>query len=276
MRTKRAVGAAVAALLIAAPVAGCSPEPVRGFGHRAPCPAVFFGVAGSGQGPRYPAPTDVPRGMSRADARDYGPPVARVKDAVQRVAGPRLATAKAISYPAATASQWGTLAGLTGLATSEAIGVRHLTAAIRRTYRRGCAARPVLLAGYSQGAEVIVQAVDALPKPRQRSVTVALLGNPSYEPLLPGDYPADARNAGIRPTFLGAAAALRLPATVRRNTIDLCAPGDPICGMGHPFGGMAGEIDYLVSHLPIHTSGYGSRYAGVAARFLWRHRIPMR
>jgi hypothetical protein len=63
---------------------------------------------------------------------------------------------------------------------------------------------------------------------------------------------------------------------VRRRTIDVCAPGDPICGVGHPFGGVAGEIDYIVNHMPIHTSAYGARYARMAARYLWRHRVPMR
>ena len=276
MRNGRGIGAAIAAALIAVPAAGCSPGSVNGSGHRAPCPAVFFGVAGSGQGPQFPAPADVPRGMTRADARNYGPIVARVKDAVQRVAGPRVAAAKAIDYPAVTAEHWAWLNGLTGLAASEAVGARHLLAAIRRSYRRGCAARPVLVAGYSQGAEVVVQAVDALPARRQRSVTVALLGNPSYEPGLRGDFPAGARDAGVRPTFLGTNAALRLPAAVRRRTIDLCAPGDPVCGVAHSFGGVAGQIDYILAHMPIHTSAYRSRYADMAARYLWRHRVPMR
>lgn len=214
--------------------------------------------------------------MSRADARNFGPVVARVKDVVQRIAGIRLAAATPIAYPAATAAQWATLDGLTGLVASEAIGARHLVAAIHRSYRRGCADRPALLAGYSQGAEVVVQAVDALPARRQRSATVALIGNPSYQPGLPGDYPARSANAGVRPTFLGARAALLLPAAVRRRTIDVCAPGDPICGVAHPFGGVAGEIDYVLTHMPVHTSAYGPRYARVAAAYLWRHRVPMR
>jgi hypothetical protein len=213
--------------------------------------------------------------MTRADARDYGPVIARVKNDVQRIAGTRLASAAAIDYPATTASHWVTLGGLTGLAASEAIGAHHLDAAIRRSYRGGCAARPVLVAGYSQGAEVVVQAVDALPARRQRSVTVALFGNPSYEPGMRGDFPPGAPNAGVRPTFLGRHAALRLPAAVRRRTIDICAPGDPICGVADPFGGVAGKIDYVVSHLPIHTSAYGTRYARVSAHYLWRHRVPM-
>lgn len=275
MRIWRALGATLAAALIALPVAGCTPAAVLGTGRRAPCAAVFFGVAGSGQGPHFPAPSDVPRGMSRADARDYGPVVARVKDALEVVSGNRLAAARAIAYPATTAAHWASLGGLTGLVASEAIGARHVVAAIRRSYRGGCAERPVLLAGYSQGAEVVVQAVDALPARRRRSVTVALFGNPSFEPGLRGNFPARSANAGVRPTFLGRRAALLLPKAVRRRTIDVCAPGDPVCGVGHPFGGVAGEIDYLVSHMAIHSTAYGTRYADLAARFLWQHRVPM-
>jgi hypothetical protein len=201
--------------------------------------------------------------------------VAQVKTALQRLAGRRLAHAHWVTYPAAAAPDWATLAGLTGLAASEALGTRRLLAAIRHSYRNGCGARPVLLAGYSQGAEVVTAAVDRLPAPRQRSVTVALLGNPSFEPGVRGDVPRNSTESGVRPTFLGGSA-ITLPASVRRRTIDICAPGDPVCGVAHEVGGTLGEIAYVLQHLPRHTSGYGASYAARAARYLWRHRVPMR
>lgn len=274
MRSRR-TAVVVTAVLIAATTAGCSTSTVAGSGRRAPCPPVFFGVAGSGEGPQFPAPATVPPGVSRKEARNFGPAIARVKGDLQRIAGPRLALARAVDYPATTAAHWMTLTGLTGLAGSEATGARRLVAAIRRTYRLGCGARPVLLAGYSQGAEVVAAAVRNLPARRQRSVTVALLGNPSYEPGVPGDYPPGGTEAGVRPTLLGGST-VALPPAVRRRTVDICAPGDPVCGVAPEPGGLLGELAYVLTRLPMHGSAYGPAYAARAARFLWRHRVPMR
>ena len=212
--------------------------------------------------------------MTRRDARNFGPVIARVKIDLQQLAGPRLARASAVDYPATTAVHWVSLNGLSGLAASEAVGARHLVAAIRRTYRLGCGARPVLLAGFSQGAEVVAEAVRHLPTRRQRSVTVALLGNPSYEPGIPGDDPHGGTEAGVRPTFLSGST-VTLPSGVRRRTIDICAAGDPVCGVAHEVGGLLGEIAYVMRHLSVHDSAYGPAYAAQAARFLWRHRVPM-
>src|SRR5579875_2114525 len=164
MRMARLVRAALGAAVLAVSAAGCAPATlVHGTGHRAPCPAAFFGVAGSGEGPQFPAPSTVPHGVSRAAARAYGPAVALLEHDLARVAGKRLAVARAIDYPAATASHWFTFHGLlpvpVGLDASEAVGSRRLDAAIERSRRGGCGARPVLLAGYSQGAEVVSRAV---------------------------------------------------------------------------------------------------------------------
>lgn len=269
-----AVSLLVATVAVAA--VGRAPSVLTGAGRRAPCPAVFFGVAGSGEGPRFPAPSVVPHGVTRRDARDFGPLLAEVKVDLVRLAGRGLASATGLDYPATTATHWLGLTGLTGLAASEAAGTRDLLTAIRRSYRDGCGARPVLLAGYSQGAEVVSRAVGELPPRRRRSVTVALFGDPSFEPGRRGDVPADSAAAGIRPTLL-TGSAFALPADVRARTIDVCAPHDPICGMPRTSTGVLGESAYLLQHLAVHTSAYvGSGYVERAARFLWRRRVPMR
>lgn len=252
---------------------------VAGVGRRAPCPAVFFGVAGSGQGPEFPAPSSAPQGVTRAAARAYGPAVALVEHDLARTAGSRLAAAKAIDYPAATAQHWFTFHGIlpvpTGLDASETAGSRRLVAAIDRSRRHGCGARPVLLAGYSQGAEVVSRAVSALPAAQRRSITVALLGNPSFLPGLLGDRPADAADSGLRPTFLGSG--VELPKAVRGRTIDICVSGDPVCAVAHSIFGRLGEVPYVLRHLAVHDNAYARpRIAALAARFLWRHRVPMR
>lgn len=275
MRLRWVIGALGAAGVLAS-ATGCTPASVVGAGHRAPCPAVFFGVAGSGEGPRFPAPSDVPHGVSRRDARDFGPLLAEVKDELARLAGRGLASATGLDYPAATAAHWLGPTGLTGLDASEATGTGALVAAIRHSYRDGCGARPVLLAGYSQGAEVVSQAVGELARRRRRSVTVALFGDPSFEPDRRGDVPADSHAAGIRPALL-AGSALQLPADVRVRTIDVCAPHDPICGVPDSWTGVLGDSAYVLEHLAVHTSAYvDSGWVARAARFLWQHRVPMR
>jgi hypothetical protein len=275
VRLRWLIGALGATGILASATA-CTRASVVGAGHRAPCPAVFFGVAGSGEGPRFPTPSAVPPGVSRRDARDFGPLLAEVKGELARFAGPGLASATGLDYPAATASHWLGATGLTGLDASESAGTRALVAAIRHSYGDGCGARPVLLAGYSQGAEVVSRAVDALSPRRRRSITVALFGDPSFEPGRRGDVPADAAAAGIRPTLL-AGSARQLPADVRARTIDVCAPHDPICGVPHSRTGVLGESAYVLEHLATHTSAYlDSGWVARAARFLWQHRVPMR
>ena len=265
--------AALAAVLAAA--AGCTTT-VDGHGTRAvACGPVFLGVPGSGQGLRNPAPGTRPRGISADDARRYGTTVARVKDAVQAIAGRRLASARAVTYPAIPVSRYIGATGLTAaLETSELAGVAALVGEIRIAYRDGCQDRPVLLAGYSQGAEVVVRAVGKLSAAERRHVTIALLGNPSYRPGLPGDVPAGSRASGLRPTFENGDT-FSLDATLRRRTIDVCAPGDPVCGVDPDALTVAGRLLYVITHARIHERAYAEDvdgFATAAARFLWAHR----
>lgn len=240
----------------------------------AACAPVFFGVAGSGQGPQNPPPANVPAGVSQADADRYGTTVGLLKTELTRMAGHRLASAAAIDYPAIPVDEYIGAAGLSGtLDVSETLGVRRLVAAIRVSYRGGCNGRPVLLAGYSQGAEVVTRAVDRLTSLQQSGVTVALLGNPSHLPHLPGNYPASSAASGIRPAF--ESGAYRLPPAVRMHTIDICAAGDPVCGVDPSLKTFFGKIDYVLSHAKIHGEAYafGSQgYTRVGAQYLWRHR----
>lgn len=235
---------------------------------------MFFGVAGSGQGVLNPAPTDVPRGISAADARAYGTTVARLKGDLVDLAGRQLAQTAAVRYPAVSWLNYVGPGGPTGdLDASERTGATHLVAQIRHSYADGCPLRPVLLAGYSQGAEVVIRAVNRLSPLEQRSVTVALLGNPSYEPGRRGDYPGHTAAKGLRPT-VGAGPPVLLPRPVLSRTIDVCAPGDPICNAAPLGGNLIAELGAVLDHLDVHTSAYlqGS-FARTAARFLWRHRV---
>lgn len=267
MRFGRALAAA--ALL----VAGCSSS-VSGSGQvGSACAPVFFGVAGSGQGPQNPPPTNVPAGVSQSDADQYGTAIGLLKTDLVRLAGGQLGASAAIDYPAIPVQRYVGSAGLTGdLDLSEAIGVRALARAIVRSERGRCLGRPVLLAGYSQGAEVVTEAVLALSQAQRAGVAVALFGNPSYQPGVPGDYPGDTLARGIRPSFRGVA--YSLPADVRARTIDICAPGDPVCGVDPTRSTAIGKIAYIIDNANIHVTAYAFGAAGYperAAAFLWHY-----
>jgi hypothetical protein len=256
-------------------LAGCGTA-VDGRGRVAPpCPAVFFGVPGSGEGLANPLPGARPPGVTAAAARAYGRTVALLEGKLAHVAGTRLTHAAAIDYPAIPVTRYIGAGGLTAdLETSERAGVRALLSELRRVMTGGCARRPILLAGYSQGAEVVVRAVGALDPGERLDVSVALLGNPSYEPQAVGDFPGNTSAAGIRPTFEHTA--FRLPPDVRTRTIDVCAPGDPVCGVDPTLHTTFGRLAWVLTHVAVHVRAYafGSiDYTGRAARFLWRHRL---
>jgi hypothetical protein len=214
--------------------------------------------------------------MPQADVLGYGPPIGLVKEQLAKLAGKGLASSAAVSYPAIAVRRYASLHGLTAdLETSEQVGVRALLADIRGSYLHGCDTRPVLLAGYSQGAEVVIRAVDELSAAQQAHVTIALFGNPSYLPDLDGDFPGKTVANGIRPSIKHVA--FTLPAAVRARTIDICAPGDPVCGVDPDRETVVGKLSYVISHAQIHETAYslpGERYTSIAARFLWRHRAP--
>jgi hypothetical protein len=221
-----------------------------------------------------PPPARRPGWVSRADANRYGTTVGLLKTQLATVAGPRLASATAINYPA-TPLSWRTGPGelIVDLGASERKGVTALVTAINRSYRNGCAARPVLLTGYSQGAEVVIRAVNRLSPREQAGVSVALLGNPSYRPNQPGDFPGGTPATGVRPALQHDA--YRLPAGVRARTIDICAPGDAICGVDPTRSSFLDKINYVLTHTGVHSEAYafGRRgYVQRAARFLWAHR----
>lgn len=268
-------------VLVAAVALGCTATSATPSGGGAAtgapqrsCRPVFFGVPGSAEGIENPPPRVVPASVRRADARRYGTTIALLKTKLTALAGPRLASATAIDYPAvpltATLSPLDLLATL---AASERHGVTALLTAIRRSSARRCADRPVLLAGYSQGAEVVIRAVRRLTRTQQAHVSVVLFGNPSYLPNLPGDFPTGRRVIGVRPSL--GQPAFRLPAAVRGRTMDVCAPGDGVCGIARRRGSEPGVLEYVLTHLDAHDRAYAFGHNGYvrhAARFLWAHR----
>jgi hypothetical protein len=197
-----------------------------------------------------------------------------LKTKLVALAGSRLATAHAVSYPATALPNWfGADGRPTGLNASEAAGAQALVTSIRDAEGGRCLGRPVLVAGYSQGAEVVIRAVNALSPQQQAGVAVVLFGNPSYLPGVVGDYPGTVHARGLRPSITGVA--YTLPTSVRRRTLDICAPGDPVCGMNPAAKSESAQLAYLTQYSYVHASAYAfgsSGYARLGAQFLWQHR----
>jgi hypothetical protein len=272
----RRVGAALAAAAaLATATAGCT-STVQGAGRYRPvCAPAFFGVPGSGQGPSNPAPGRVPTGVSAADAHRFGTTEAVLKRELATVAGAKLASATAVSYPAAPVDRYLGITGLTpDLDHSESRGITALLAGIRAVRRNGCAARPVLLSGYSQGAEVVIRTVTKLAPAERAHIAIALFGNPSHRPGSVHDYPAKDSGEGVRPTFLNGSA-YTLPTDLRARSLDICAPGDPVCGVDPHLSNLFTRVNWVLDHVQVHGDAYAfdtSRYARTAAAFLWQHR----
>ncbi|MDT4919847.1 MAG: hypothetical protein QOI15_749 [Pseudonocardiales bacterium] len=238
------------------------------------CRPVFFGVPGSGQGLENPPPAELPDAVSAPDAASYGTTVGLLKSAVVAIAGRELASATAIDYPATPVSQYIGPTGIIGdLAISEDQGIEALLDAVRTSYGNGCPERSVLLAGYSQGAEVVIRSVNRLTPGQQEHVAVALFGNPSYVSGVAGDYPGGTGADGVRPSLLHLA--YQLPNEVRFRTIDVCAPGDGVCNVSPNRTSSVGKVSYVLSHTKEHTQAYAfthPEYVAHAAQFLWDNR----
>jgi Cutinase len=230
-----------------------------------PCSASFIGVPGSGQAA---ANSSVEMATVQAWVTvDAGK------------AGQKLRNSAILSYPAV---QWykyvepSLRLNWNNLGKSEATGEKDLLAKINAdraaAAKAGCAKAPILLAGYSQGAEVVIRAVDALSPSVRNTVSVALLGNPSFTPGAAGDLDLNTSPGlrGIRPSFL-LGQKYTLSSDVLKRTIDICAASDPICA-------------YHVSELPALATGTSAHYEYVilthdgitltdyAANSLWEHR----
>jgi hypothetical protein len=183
-----------------------------------------------------------------------------------------------LSYPAVPWSQYvtvkhGTQVDWNGLGKSEATGEQNLTNLIN-TYRgqaaaAGCPNAPMLLAGYSQGAEVVIRTVDALPAATRKTVAVALVGDPSFRPGLASDYNLNSGTAlkGIRPSLL-VGQSYNMASDVAGRTEDICAASDPICA--YHASEIAGLIDGSSAHYNyVNLTSGGISLVQRAANFLW-------
>lgn len=170
-----------------------------------PCAPVFIGVPGSGQ-------------------NGFSAEMAAIALRLSLISGATIVEEPALPYEAIPFYQipipWN------DLNTSEDQGVARLLSDIA-SYRTVCDHRTIMLAGYSQGAEVVIKAVDQLPRQVRDTLSIALLGNPSFTPNRTADVDYNKAGQGIRPSF--EQGRYLLPDDVLPRTVDICAKGDPIC-----------------------------------------------
>jgi hypothetical protein len=107
---------------------------------------------------------------------------------------------------------------------SAALGVQDVLAATRRIIS-GCPATRILLAGYSQGAQVSGDAYQLLsPADRAHLLGVFLLSDPHRNA---SDLAANAGSASAGPP--GASARPLFPLTIPEQVRSYCQTGDPVC-----------------------------------------------
>jgi len=229
-----------------------------------PCSASYIGVPGSGQ-----------TSASSAEMTT----VANWLDSYSAHAGQKLRNSVNLSYPAVPWYKYvkpSLTVDWNNLGKSEATGEANLTARISAdraaASAAGCPNAPILLAGYSQGAEVVIRTVDALPQAVRNTISVALLGNPSFTPGAAGDLNLNSNPnlKGIRPSFL-LSQRYTLKSDVVKRTIDICAASDPICAYH------ASEVPGLADGHSAHYHYISLTYGGIplaqyAAIILWGHR----
>lgn len=153
-----------------------------------------------------------------------------------------------------------------GLARSEALGVTNLTNTIAQV-RQSCASRPLMLAGYSQGADVVSQVVNTMSREERATVSVGLLGNPSFLPGLRQDFGNyDRKRRGIRPS-LGQVNHQIIAPDVTARTVDACLRGDAICNFN------VNDVPTLLNGRSAHFDYVSSGYAERVGHRLWQMRV---
>lgn len=173
-----------------------------------------------------------------------------------------------ILYPAVSFTQYinpnGGKSNWLEINNSVASGVANLSSALR-TSDQFCPSRPIMLAGYSQGADVVSQVVNEMPSEQKSRTSVALLGNPSFLPNLSQDYGNfNAKRRGIRSSFFQQTFQILSP-TVTQRTVDACLLNDPICNYNFA------NFVTLANKNNAHYNYVKSGYASYAAHQLWKH-----
>jgi hypothetical protein len=120
---------------------------------------------------------------------------------------------------------------------------------------------------------VVIRAVDALPSATRATITVALLGDPSFLAGVKGDLDlSSTAYKGIRPSFTSGKR-YALTSDVLGRTLDICASSDGVCAYHASL--VPSLFDGANAHFHYTTLSYqGQTLAAYAGNYLFAHRAP--
>jgi hypothetical protein len=179
------------------------------------CGAVrFVGVRGSGE--------------TKNDAGGYGKAVASVKTEIEKIipgvkSGYIQYRALAVRY--ADPNYYGG-----GYTLSVGDGIQALQRYLRDFFAQ-CPHTKLILAGYSQGAQVAGDVYEVLTKTqKQRIIGVILLGDPRFNPKQSAANAATGYDRKLRGIYQFSDSRMRkIPAASVQQVRSYCIPGDPVC-----------------------------------------------
>jgi hypothetical protein len=219
------------------------------------CPPLqFFGVRGSGE--------------TASDGDGYGTTVQGFEQTLATLV-PGL-SATPIDYPAVPVGYTGVFYYKNTYKNSVAAGENTLQTALLAFWSK-CPQTYVMLAGYSQGAQVAGDVADTLTEARRaRIAAVALFGDPRFNP---GQSQVDVSGTGYNPKLEGiyqfADKQMRqVPTDLVPRVHSYCLEGDPICNYKLQYAVTCGLYSSLCPHLFYQELGYPSDAANWAAGLL--------
>jgi hypothetical protein len=209
------------------------------------CPSLqFFGVRGSGE--------------TASDGDGYGTTVQGFEQELATQV-PRLATTP-IEYPAVAVGYSGPLYYKSTYKNSVAAGKNTLQTALLIFWSK-CPRTYVMLAGYSQGAQVAGDVADTLTMAQRAHVAaVALFGDPRFNPLQPQvDVPGLGYNPNLEGIYQFADKHMRqVPLDLMPRVHSYCLQGDPICNYKLKYATTCALYSSLCPHLFYQELGYPS------------------
>jgi hypothetical protein len=219
------------------------------------CPSLqFFGVRGSGE--------------TASDGDGYGTTVQGFEQTLATLV-PGL-SATPIDYPAVPVGYTGILYYKNTYKNSVAAGENALQTALI-VFRSKCPRTYVMLAGYSQGAQVAGDVADTLTKAQRAHIAaVALFGDPRFNPR---QTQVDVSGLGYNPKLEGiyqfANKQMRqVPPDLVPRLHSYCLEGDPICNYKLQYALTCKLSSSLCTHLFYQELGYPSDAAKGAAGLL--------
>jgi hypothetical protein len=203
------------------------------------CPHVqFYGVRGSGE--------------TSKDGNGYGATVLQFLNSLTASPlGITGVTAKPVDYLAVPVGYDGLYYYLTSTYKNSVTEGENALQSDLITFWHNCPGTPVVLAGYSQGAQVVGDVADSLPRSeRAELAAVALFGDPRFNPAQPGvDDPSTGYQSMLKGIYQFANKQMRqVPPDLTSQFRSYCLEGDPVCNYKFRYLATCKLYSFLCTH----------------------------